>query len=99
MDFRIETTETCDAWLEERQKKDRASWVRVLRRIGRLRLGNFGDAKPVGDGVSELRLDFGPGFRVYFMRRGEQVVVLLCGGDKSTQAADIAKAKGIAKSL
>jgi putative addiction module killer protein len=62
-------------------------------RINRLRLGNFGDCKPVGDGVFELRMMFGPGYRVYFARQGESVVLLLCGGDKGTQDADIERAK------
>lgn len=64
--------------------------------MGRLAAGNPGDAKPVGDGVSELRIDYGPGYRVYFMQRGPVIVVLLCGGDKSTQDADIRNAKRIA---
>jgi len=58
--------------------------------------GNPGDAKSVGDGISEMRIDYGPGYRVYFMRRGSLIVVLLCGGDKSTQEKDIAQAKAIA---
>ncbi len=65
----------------------------IRKRVNRLRKGNFGDSKPVGDGVSELRIDFGPGFRAYFGQDGETIVVLLCGGDKSTQDADIEKAK------
>lgn len=66
---------------------------RILVRIGRLEQGNYGDSAPVGDGVSELRLFFGPGYRVYFGEDGKTVVVLLCGGDKSTQKRDIAQAK------
>lgn len=65
-------------------------------RLDRLPLGNPGDAKPVGDGVSELRIDYGPGYRVYFIKRGLRVVILLCGGHKSTQSKDIAQAKAIA---
>jgi putative addiction module killer protein len=64
-----------------------------------LSLGNAGDAKPVGDGVSELRVDHGPGNRVYFIRRGEVVIVLLAGGDKSTQDEDIRNAKALARDL
>lgn len=60
-------------------------------------LGNFGDVKGVGDGVSELRISFGSGYRVYFTQRGDTLVVLLCGGDKSTQTEDITKAKALAK--
>jgi putative addiction module killer protein len=66
---------------------------RILLRIYRLEQGNFGDCKPVGDGVSELRLFFGAGYRVYFGERGGDLVVLLCGGDKSSQDADIQQAK------
>lgn len=66
-------------------------------RIRRLSLGNFGDVKPVGEGVSELRIDYGPGYRVYFHRRGEVLVLLLVGGTKKTQGSDIAKAKQLAR--
>jgi len=66
-------------------------------RVRRLAFGNYGDVNPVGDGVSELRLDFGPGYRVYFIQRGQVLIVLLCGGDKSTQDRDIADAKKLAK--
>ena len=65
----------------------------VRARLNRIRLGNFGDCKPVGGGVEELRIDFGPGYRVYFGREGSVVVVLLCGGDKRTQARDILTAR------
>lgn len=65
-------------------------------RIDRLAAGNPGDVKPVGDGVSEMRINFGPGYRIYYMAKGPLVIVLLAGGDKSTQEADVAKAKGIA---
>ena len=67
-----------------------ARTVGIIRaRVNRIRLGNFGDCKPVGEGVQELKIDFGPGYRVYFGRKGSLIVVLLCGGDKSTQAKDI----------
>lgn len=92
---KIESSDTFKAWLKS--LRDRAAVVRVLARVDRLALGNAGDVKPVGDGVSEMRIHHGPGYRVYFMQRGEVLVVLLCGGDKSTQAADIAAAKRIAK--
>jgi putative addiction module killer protein len=79
--------------------RDSKAKAAIARRIDRLALGNAGDAKAVGEGVSELRIDHGPGYRLYFMRSGEMVIVLLCGGDKSTQARDIAKAKEIAESF
>lgn len=66
-------------------------------RVDRLAAGNPGDVKPVGDGISEMRINYGPGYRVYFQCRGDVVVILLCGGDKSTQTKDIENAKRIAK--
>ena len=81
----------------QRCLKDRQARARVQARLDRLALGNPGDAKPLRDGVSELRIDYGPGYRVYFMRRGPVIVVLLAGGDKRTQDADIERAIGIAK--
>lgn len=71
--------------------------MRINIRIRRLSLGNPGDVKAVGEGVSELRIDYGPGYRVYFSTKGETLVLLLIGGDKSTQHEDIVKAKAIAK--
>ena len=76
--------------------KDGQSRLRVAARIERLAGGNAGDVQPVGAGVSELRLDFGPGYRVYFMRRGDLRIVLLAGGDKRTQDADIKRGIRIA---
>jgi putative addiction module killer protein len=86
---------TFDKWLSA--LRDRRVRAKVQARITRLALGNPGDVKPVGAGISELRIDYGPGYRVYFMRRGPVLVVLLCGGDKRTQAADIKLAQAIAK--
>lgn len=77
--------------------RDATAKARILQRIDRLRLGNAGDTKPVGEGISEMRVDHGPGFRIYFRRSGEQIVVLLCGGDKSTQDRDIVKARALAR--
>jgi putative addiction module killer protein len=77
--------------------KDRLAKARIEARIRRMSLGNPGDAKSVGEGVSEMRIDHGPGYRVYFMRRGPLLIVLLCGGDKSTQDQDIVQAKALAR--
>jgi putative addiction module killer protein len=76
---------------------DRQARARIQVRIDRLILGNPGDVKPVGDGVSELRIDYGPGYRVYFKRRGRLVLVLLCGGTKKSQQANVRRAIEIAK--
>ncbi|RMF17414.1 MAG: type II toxin-antitoxin system RelE/ParE family toxin [Candidatus Dadabacteria bacterium] len=73
--------------------KDRKARAVIRARLERVRLGNFGDCKQVGEGVSELRVDFGPGYRVYFGRDGDKIVVLLCGGNKKTQSKDIKRAK------
>ncbi len=85
---------TFDAWFS--RLKDRQARARIAARIDRLTLGNPGDVKPVGSGISEMRIDYGPGYRVYFVQRGSAVVVILCGGDKRTQAADIKRAIKIA---
>ena len=77
--------------------RDARARARILVRIDRLALGNPGDVKPVGEGVSELRISYGPGYRVYFTRRGETLLLLLCGGDKSSQRRDIAEALALAR--
>jgi putative addiction module killer protein len=79
--------------------KDRRARARIQARIDRVEMGNFGDAAPVGEGSSELRIFYGPGYRVYFIQRDSVIVILLCGGDKSSQQADIARAKQIARQL
>jgi putative addiction module killer protein len=79
--------------------RDREARARITVRIRRLSLGNPGDVKPVGGGVSEMRIDYGPGYRVYFVRRGDTVVVLLCGGDKRNQDRDIARALELAREV
>jgi putative addiction module killer protein len=84
-------------WL--RTLRDRAVKARIFTRLDRLREGNLGDVKPVGAGVSEMRISYGPGYRLYFVQHGAKVIVLLCGGDKSMQVKDIAKAKKIAATL
>jgi putative addiction module killer protein len=84
---------TFDRWLAG--LKDARARARIAIRIDRLAHGNAGDAKPVGAGISELRIDYGPGYRVYFMQRGQAVVVLLNGGDKRSQASDIRRAMEI----
>ncbi len=78
-------------WL--RDLNDRQARTRIEARLARVAVGNFGDVEPVGDGVMELRMDWGPGYRVYFGRIGQVVVLLLCGGDKRTQQRDIKRAK------
>ena len=79
--------------------RDREARARITVRIRRLSLGNPGDVKPVGSGVSEMRIDYGPGYRVYFVGRGDAVVVLLCGGDKRQQDRDIARALELAQEV
>ena len=86
-----------DAWLSD--LADFKAKARVLARLRSATLGNFGDCAPVGGGVSEMRVHVGPGYRVYFMRTGSTVHVLLMGGDKSTQRQDIAQAKRMARAL
>ncbi len=83
-----------DSWI--RKLKDRRGKLRILKRIDRLANGNPGDVAPVGNGVSELRLDVGPGYRVYYLQEGDALALLLCGGDKSTQQKDIEKAHQLA---
>jgi putative addiction module killer protein len=83
--FEVRKTTRYEQWF--RRLRDRTAQGNV--RAIRLELGNFGDAKPVGGGVSELKIDYGPGYRVYFARIGQVIILLLCGGDKSTQRADI----------
>ncbi|MDP1554689.1 MAG: type II toxin-antitoxin system RelE/ParE family toxin [Hyphomonas sp.] len=93
----VRQTDRFKDWLEA--LRDNNARIRIAARIRRMESGNFGDVEPVGEGVSEMRIHYGPGYRVYFVRRGQEVVVLLCGGDKSGQDRDIAKAKDMAKEL
>jgi putative addiction module killer protein len=93
--IRIARSETFDRWMSG--LKDKRAAARIQMRLDRLADGNPGDAQPVGSGVSELRVDVGPGYRVYYQQRGDVLIVLLCGGDKSTQQRDIDKAHEIAE--
>lgn len=93
--FEVRRSEAFETWL--RGLADKTAAAIVARRIRRIAMGNLGDTKSVGDGVSELRVHHGPGYRVYFTRRGNTVIVLLCGGDKGSQARDITQAKALAK--
>jgi len=93
----IRQTDIFAAWFAD--LRDHQARARVTARIRRLSLGNPGDVKPVGSGVSEMRIDYGPGYRVYFTGRGDIIVVLLCGGDKRTQDRDIARALALAREL
>jgi len=93
----IRKTETYAQWIDN--LRDLQARARVQARIERLAAGNPGDVKAVGEGVSELRIDYGPGYRVYFTKRGHKVVILLAGGDKTTQAADIKIALRLAHNL
>lgn len=93
----IRQTEVFAVWL--RGLRDCRAKARIQVRIDRLLLGLAGDAKSVGDGVSELRIDYGPGYRVYFTQRGRELIILLAGGDKRTQDRDIRKAIQLARDL
>jgi len=95
--FDIRKTDEFERWFS--RLRDHRAKARITLRIRRLSLGNPGDVKPVGGGVSELRIDVGPGYRVYFVRCGQSIIVLLAGGDKSTQQKDIAKARDLAERL
>jgi putative addiction module killer protein len=95
MALELEQTETFRLW--EQKLRDRRARTLIAARLLRLAEGLLGDVGPIGDGVSELRIHHGPGYRVYFLRRGDSRVVLLCGGDKASQSRDIAKAKRLAE--
>lgn len=91
----VRQTETFTAWLKD--LRDLRGKAKILARIQRLEDGNAGDVAPVGDGISEMRVHFGPGYRVYYVSRGSAIVLLLCGGDKGSQARDIEAAKRLAR--
>ncbi len=93
--YLIKQTEVFRKWLHK--LKDVKAKVSILRRVERMKIGNFGDCKFLGDNISELRLSIGPGYRIYYTLFESEIIILLVGGDKSTQAADIEKAKKLAK--
>ncbi|WP_426441652.1 type II toxin-antitoxin system RelE/ParE family toxin [Bradyrhizobium genosp. P] len=90
-------TDLFDSWLSN--LPDRRAAARIASRIERLGLGNPGDVRPVGEGVSEMRLAYGPGYRMYYKQTGQRIILVLCGGDKSTQDRDIKRAREIAAQL
>lgn len=93
----IQTTEVFDTWYAV--LRDRIAKASIQARIRRAEMGNFGDCKPVGEGVSEMRIHIGAGYRIYFTQRGMELVILLAGGDKSTQSQDIKTALSLARQL
>jgi putative addiction module killer protein len=95
--FEIRQTKGFSDWLMS--LRDGHARARILKRLDRAGKGNLGDVAPVGNGVSEMRIFHGPGYRIYFVHRGKSSIVLLCGGDKSAQAADIERAKTLAKGV
>jgi putative addiction module killer protein len=93
----IYTTQVFDTWFE--RLRDRRAAARIQARIDRAESGNLGDRKSVGEGVSEMRIDVGPGYRIYFLQRGAEMIILLAGGEKSSQSRDIAEAKRLARQV
>jgi putative addiction module killer protein len=93
----VRQTDEYARWFEK--LRDRRARARILARVRQLSLGNPGDVEPVGEGISELRIHYGPGYRIYFKQVGKTVVIMLAGGDKRTQKRDIDKAKELARSL
>lgn len=93
--MRVLRTDVFASWLKD--LRDKIARAKILTRIDRLEDGNPGNFRSLGDGIFEMKIDFGPGYRVYYIQRGHQIVVLLCGGDKSTQAKDIRHAKALAR--
>lgn len=97
MEYEVRSTDEFDEWLDD--LRDRKGRTVIAKRIVRMSGGLFGDVEPVGDGVSEARIDFGPGYRLYFVVRERIVIILLVGGDKSSQRRDITRAKELAAGL
>ena len=97
MRYEIEKTEVFDKWLKK--LRDRKAVLAIAKRLDRAITGNFGDAASVGEGISEMRIFVGPGYRLYYTIRKHTIILMLCGGDKSTQEKDIQKAKKIANAV
>ncbi|KRR21180.1 addiction module antitoxin RelB [Bradyrhizobium lablabi] len=95
--FEVLTTDEFDKWLSK--LADERAKIKIVSRVARLRFGNAGDVKPVGEGVSEMRIHHGPGYRVYYKQTNKTIIVMLCGGDKSTQEKDVRRAKEMAAEL
>ena len=93
--MKIRRSSIFDKWLKK--LRDDQARARILQRVERLAKGNPGDVKSVGEGISEMRIDYGPGYRIYFKDTGREIIFLLCGGDKTTQQADIVNARKIAR--
>ena len=93
----VRQTERFSSWL--RRLRDANAVARIVGRIRRMEMGNPGDTKSVGQGILEMRIDYGPGYRIYYVHRGAQIVILLCGGDKRTQQRDIKRAERLAETL
>jgi putative addiction module killer protein len=93
----VRQTEAFLSWLH--RLKDANVVARIVARIRRIEMGNPGDAKGVGQGIMEMRVDYGPGYRIYYVHRGAQIVILLCGGDKRTQQRDVKRAQRLAEAL
>ncbi|RCW86492.1 type II toxin-antitoxin system RelE/ParE family toxin [Phyllobacterium bourgognense] len=95
--YTVRRTDEFDGWLHA--LRDREAAFRILNRLRNMERGNFGMVAPIGEGISEMKIDYGPGYRVYYTRIGEVVFLLLAGGDKSSQRRDIVKAKRMAKTI
>lgn len=95
--YQIYKTEIFAEWFKSLNDETAKNKIRI--RIDRMEMGNLGDHHTVGDGVSELRITYGPGYRIYYVVRGRKIIILLCGGDKGTQNKDIKKAKKLAKEV
>jgi putative addiction module killer protein len=93
----VRQTKEFSGWL--RRLKDANATARIVGRIRRMEMGNPGDVKGIGHGILEMRIDYGPGYRIYYIYRGSQIVLLLCGGDKRTQQQDINRARTLAEAL